>query len=447
MGEVVTMARWELDRLHVIRKVLERRLSWSQAAQLLGLKRRQVGRLCARVRQEGDRGIVHKLRGRPGNRRLPAELLEKALSALHDPLWEGFWPRFGGEKLDELHGIELGAETVRKLMISTGLWLPRRERALHRKWRPRRPCVGMLVQLDGSHHDWFEGRGPKCVLLLFIDDATSQIMYAELVDSEDTLNVMRATQAYIERYGRPGEVYVDRDSIFKTNRQANVEEDLREGQPATQYKRALDELGIELIWAYSPQAKGRVERSFRTHQRRLVLELRLLGISTFKEANEYLWGTYIPAHNARYAVQPEISTDAHRPVPEGQNLAAILAICEERTVFNDLTARFKNRWLQIAPSDDNPIRPGAKITIETRVDGSTHLRYRGGYLSFGSLEKRPYRPLAPKNKGSYPTTADVLRLRKERPRNSWLGLGKDFKRGTKHYDPLPPEPVSAPAFL
>jgi hypothetical protein len=193
MDEVITMTHREIDRFHVIRRVVGGALTWAEAAEQLRLSPRQVGRLCARVKREGPRGIIHRLRGRPSNRGFDAELMEQVLGVLHDPLWEGFGPTFARDKMESLHGIVLGRETVRQWMMRSGLWRAWRGPKKHRAWRERRPCLGMLVQLDGSEHAWFEDRGPRCVLVAYIDDATSRILHAEFALSEDTLTSRRTS--------------------------------------------------------------------------------------------------------------------------------------------------------------------------------------------------------------------------------------------------------------
>lgn len=388
----LNMGMGERDKLHAIRNVLEGRITRAEAAKILHRSERHMRRLCVRVRKNGDRGIVHGLRGRPSNNRLDEELLGQALSALHNPMWKGFGPTFARQKLDELHGIMLGAETVRGLMILTNLWEARRRGATHRAWRERRACVGMLVQLDGSPHDWFEGRAPWCVLIIYIDDATSRILYGEFVGVEDTLTLMRTTRTYLNRWGRAVAYYVDKDSIYTINRQAAVEEELRDEQPMTQFTRAMSELGIEVILAHSPQAKGRVERGFRTHQDRLVKELRLRGISTMEAANRYLWDSYIPEHNGRYAVEPADSSDLHRPLLPAHNLDEILSLRTERVVAQDFTLRFQNRYFQILARQPVRVRPKDKVFIERRLDGSTHLRFEGSYLNFKPIDKPPRLP-------------------------------------------------------
>jgi len=391
MDEDITMSQREINKHHVIRNVLEGRAGQKDAAKTLCLSERQIRRLCSRVKNEGSRGIIHRLRGRPSNNQVDPEVLEKALCALHEPLWEGFGPTFASEKLMKYHGIKLSKETVRQLMLQTEVWAKKRRGWKHRQWRERRVCVGMLVQLDGSDHDWFEGRGPRCVLLIYIDDATSRILYGEFVDVEDTLTLMRSTQSYLERHGRPLAYYVDKDSIYKVNRAVKYES-LAHNESATQFTRAMNELGIDVITADSPQAKGRVERGFDTHQDRLVKELRLRGISTKAAANRYLWEEYIPEHNTTFAVDPASINNAHRPLLATHRLEQILSVRTERTLMNDSTIRHDNKFFQILKEQSVRIRPRDKIEVEERLDGSTHMRFKGVYLSFESIEKRPYVP-------------------------------------------------------
>ena len=391
--EVIAMGNRDIDKLRVIRDVLDGKLTQAEAGGILRRGNRQVRRMCARVRNKGNCGIIHGLRGRPSNNLLDSELIEHALGALHDPLWDGFGPTFAQEKLDDFYGIGLGVETVRKLMIRTEIWKSGRRGRRHRSWRPRRICLGMLTQLDGSPHRWFEDRGPECVLLIYIDDATSQILYGEFVKVEDTLTLMRTTKIYLEKWGRPVAFYVDKDSIYKVNRQASIDEELRDEYPMTQFTRAMSELGVDVITADSPQAKGRVERGFDTQQDRLVKELRLRGISTMEAANRYLWDDYIPKHNARFAVEPASSSNVHRTMLPDHDLDEILSLRTERTVFNDFVVRFKNRFFQILAEQPVRVRPKNKVLVEVRLDGSTHVRFKECYLNFKTLPKRPGRPL------------------------------------------------------
>jgi hypothetical protein len=391
------MKNRDLDRLHVIRQVSEHRLSWRQASQQLGLCMRRIGILCAGFRKHGPRALVHGLRGKPSNHHLDPKILERALTVLRTPLYAGFGPTFANEKLRLApHHLVLSTPLLRRGMIEAGLWKAHRPGIRHRAWRQRRDCVGMLVQLDGSDHDWFEGRGPRCVLIVYIDDATSRILYAEFVDVEDTLTLLRTTRSYLRRHGRPIAYYVDKDSIYKVNRQATIDEELKDMHPITQYTRAMNELDIQVICADTPQAKGRVERGFDTHQDRLVKELRLAGISTQGAANRFLWDVYLPAHNERFSIAPVSDIDAHRPLRTLANhLDEILSIQTERQLANDYTLRFQNSFFQVLPHKPLRIRPRNKVLFEFRLDGSTHLRFRGVYLPFKSISKPPAKERIP----------------------------------------------------
>jgi hypothetical protein len=394
MEDKLTMSNRDIDKLKVIHNVLNGHLTWNQAGEQLDLSRRQIGYLVARVRVEGNRGIIHRLCGRPSNHQVDATVLEQALSALHDSRYDGFGPTLANEKLEALYGIKLSTSALRKVLLQTELWTSRKYALKHRAWRERRSCVGELVQLDGSDHDWFEGRGPRCVLILYIDDATGRLLYGEFVDVEDTLTLLATTGAYLTRHGRPIAFYVDKDSIYKVNRQATLEEELQDLSPITQFTRAMTDLGIEVICANSPQAKGRVERSFGTHQDRLVKELRLAGISDKETANRFFWNTYLPAHNQRFAVPPANTTDAHRPLLKTHRLEEILSVRAPRTLATDYTLRCQNRFFQLLPDQPVRVRPEATIFVETRLDGSTHLRFKQHYLNFKPLAQRPTKPLA-----------------------------------------------------
>lgn len=410
MEDRLLMKNRDLDRLHVIRQVSEHRLSWRQASQQLGLCMRRIGILSAGFRKQGPRALIHGLRGKPSNHRLDPKILERALAVLRTPLYAGFGPTFANEKLRlSPHHLVLSTPLLRRGMIESGLWKAHRPGIRHRAWRQRRDCVGMLVQLDGSDHEWFEGRGPRCVLIVYIDDATSRVLYAEFVNVEDTLTLLRTTRSYLLRHGRPIAFYVDKDSIYKVNRQATIDEELKDMHPITQYTRAMKELDIEVICADTPQAKGRVERGFDTHQDRLVKELRLAGISTKEAANRFLWNVYLPAHNERFAIPPASEIDAHRPLRTfTRHLDEILSIQTERQLANDFTLRFQNRFFQVLPHKPLRIRPQNIVLFEFRLDGSIHLRFKDSYLPFKSIAKPPpaprrlMRPAAPANTSKTP---------------------------------------------
>ena len=437
----INMSNRDIDKLRVIRNVLDQKLTQLTAAKILDLCDRQVRRLCVAVRSSGNRGILHGLLGQSSNNQGDPELLGMALSALHNPRWWGFTAVYAQQKLESLYGIVLSDATVRKLMTMTELWHPRRRKAKHRAWRPRRDCVGMLIQLDGSEHDWFEGRGPKCALLVYIDDATSRILHAEFVTVEDTLNLMRSTGIYLRKHGRCVAIYVDKDSIYTVNRQATVDEELRDSHPITQYTRAMKELGIEVILAHSPQAKGRVERSFDTHQDRLVKELRLANINDMAAGNVFLRDVYIDDHNTRFAVDPASNTNAHKPLLRSHNLDQILSRRITRSIANDYTVSFEKRFFQISEDQPVRIRPKDKIEVEIRLDGTTHIRAKGAYLSFKTIEKRPYKPhlVAQPSRG----------LQRVDPRTKGVGSTpaknhpwRLFRSGPQHVG-LPPHVVNA----
>ncbi|MEW5906501.1 MAG: ISNCY family transposase [Elusimicrobiota bacterium] len=413
--EQLTMSNREVDKVKVIQNTIDGRFSWPQAAEILSLSERQVGRLCAKVRKEGNRGIIHGLKGRPSNNRLEEGLGDKAVGLVKQ-YYPDFGPTFAQEKLFDNHGVRISVNTLRKVMIGAGLYRPKPYKPKHRKWRERRPCVGMLVQLDGSEHAWFEKRGPKCALLIFIDDATSRILYGRFITVEDTANLMTCAKAYLKLNGRPVAFYVDKDSIYKVNRQADIEEELRDETPISQFARAMGELEVQMIFADSPQAKGRVERGFRTHQDRLVKELRLAGISDMAAANKFL-EKYIPKHNAKFAVAPASRGDAHRRLLHAHKLEGILCTKLNRTVANDYTLRYRNKFLQLAPEQAVRVRPGLVVVVEERLDGSLHLRLKGVYLRYKAIEKPPYR-------GYYATNKSKLREMERPPKGSCVP-GKD----------------------
>jgi len=391
MEDQLTMSNKDIDRLKVLHSVMNNKLTWNQAADQLSLSKRHIGRLLVRVKSEGNKGIIHKLRGKPSNNQLDQKLIDTAVNLVKTK-YPDFGPSFANEKLFELHGIDVSTSTLRKAMIKSDIWHPYKQKTKHRQWRQRRPCVGELVQLDGSDHDWFEGRGPRCVLLIFIDDATSRILYGQFVTVENTFNLMAATKQYLLKNGRPVAIYVDKDGVYKINRQATIEEQLKDEQPLTQYSRAMSQLGIEPIFANSPQAKGRVERSFNTHQDRLVKELRLAGIRDINTANKFLQNTYIPNHNARFAVAPANTFNAHRPLLKAHNLDEILSVQLIRTLANDFTLRYNNKYLQLLKDQKIRLRPKSKILIQSRLDGSLHLKFKGFPLNYKSLPNRPYVP-------------------------------------------------------
>lgn len=377
--EDMTMSGKEVDRWHTIQGVIEKKLREEEAARMLGKSRRQVRRMVARVRSEGKRGVVHRLKGRASGRRVKPEIAE-AVSEAVAVRYQDFGPTLAQEMLGRVEKIRISVSTVRRLMIAGKQWQAKRGKKRHRSWRERRQCVGMLVQVDGSEHAWFEERGPRCTLIVFVDDATGRIMKGSFEESEDTATLMRLTWAYVEKHGRPAELYPDRDSIYRVNRQATIEEELRDAPARTQFVRAAEELGIAVRCAGSPQAKGRVERVFETLQDRMVKEMRLEGISTREQGNAFLGG-YLRRFNQRFAVAPMQEVDMHRPLLKEHRLDEIFTIRTPRVVGQDYTVRCQNRVFQLLKAQPVRVCPRLRIEVEIRLDGSMHLRHRGAYLN------------------------------------------------------------------
>lgn len=323
--ERISLSVGERERLKVLQQVEEGHLRQVEAARRLGLTDRHVRRLQARLRTEGDHGIVHRLRGRCSNRKIAEAVMQGALGELRQPRYDGFGPAFAAECLAR-HGIRVSRETLRKWMSQAGLWRPRRQRvkSVH-VWRPRRSAVGELVMMDSSPYRWLEERGPACHLIALIDDATSRA-WGRLVEHDSTEENLRTLGGWLERYGRPLALYTDKNSLFVTSRRPEREEQLRDTPARTQFGRALAELDIEWIAAHSPQAKGRIERLFGTLQDRLVKEMRLAEIDTLEAANRFLEITFWPSWEERFAVPPAQSSDAHRRLERAHRLEQILSV-------------------------------------------------------------------------------------------------------------------------
>ena len=383
----VIMSGKELRRVHVIRQAMEKKLTQRQAGSLLGLTARQIRRLIQRVRQEGDRGLVHRGRGQPSNRRI-AERVKAQVLRLYAQRYGDFGPTLAAEKLAERHGIALSAETLRGWLLEQGVEHFRRRKRPHRAWRERKAHVGELIQLDGSHHEWLEGRRPRCVLMAYIDDASSRV-FARFYDYEGTIPAMDSLGRYVTRYGIPLAVYADKHTTYHSPAQPTVEEQLAGVEPTSQFGRALGELGVELVPAHSPQAKGRVERLFKTFQDRLIKELRLAGTATIEEANRFLEG-YLPIYNRRFAVQPARAADLHRPRPAGRVLDHVLCLKTTRVVRRDWTVAYHGHLYQI---HDN-LR-ATHVLVEERIDGTLRITHNSRTLNYQAIAARPVQVPAP----------------------------------------------------
>ena len=378
-GELIMTER-DRKRYRYGMEVAEGRMTVRRASALAGVKGRQMARIVARVRAVGARGVQHGLCGRPSNHGMAAEKRAE-IAELVQKHYADFGPTLAAEKLAERHGIVVSGGSVRMIMIEQGLWKAGRAGKRHRAWRERRARRGQMLQVDGSYHDWFEGRHGKVVLLAYIDDASSRLEYAVFVEGATTEALMRATWESARRHGLPESLYVDHDSIYAVNRQATVAEQLRDVQPQTQFDRAMEELGIHMILAGSPQAKWRVERLFKTLQFRLVKELLLRDICTPAEANRYLDEEYCAAHNERFAVVALEAADAHRVAPSEARLAEIFSIREQRVVQNDYTVRYKNKRYQIGKHQPVRVIPKLVVTVEAQLDGRLRFLCQGAALA------------------------------------------------------------------
>jgi len=396
------MTQADRDRLVALKKAASGAITQRQAATELDFSERQVRRLLAKLRGGGDKTILHGLRNRQSNRKIDEEIEQRAVAILKQEVYRGFGPTLASEYLAKKHDIEVSKETARKWMRAAGLWRarPRRVVAVH-IWRARRERFGELVQWDTSDHDWTEGRGEKMYLVKMIDDATSRL-FARFVRHDSSAENMGVLEQYLRRYGRPLEFYTDKASIFRTSPKKNHAE-REEPLPPTQIGRALQELNIARQDAPTPQAKGRVERSFETAQDRLVKGMRVAGVKTAEEANAYLEAEYLPEWNAKFVVEPACRDDAHRPLSKAPNLEAILCRVEQRVVSNDYTIRLDGETYQIARQDIRPRLRGARVRVEQRRDGSIAVRFESQYLQVQQCEPamkvpRPESARPPKSK-------------------------------------------------
>ncbi len=379
--DIIMLSQRELKRLHVIRKVLDGVLKQVEAAGILSLSDRQIRRLIKRVEVEGDTAVAHKSRGKPSNRGLPKKIKDKAIRLYREKL-QGFGPTLAVEKLFEIEGIGISDETLRLWLIESGDWKKQRKGRRHRQWRERKHYFGEMLQMDGSHHDWFEGRGSKCVFMGYIDDATGRA-FGRFYEYEGTIPAMDSFKRYIKKYGIPVSVYLDRHTTYKSTAKPTIEDELNATEPLSEFERALKELGVEVKHANSPQAKGRIERLFGTLQDRLVKEMRLKGICTIEEANKFL-EEYLPEYNRRFAVKPKGEDDLHREIPKGLNLDSILCIKTERVLRNDFTIAHNSKLYQIL----DRVR-AKKVQVEERVNGTMIITHKGNSLRFKEITERP----------------------------------------------------------
>lgn len=378
---VVSMSHGELTRFDTLLRVERRELRAEDAATLLGLSRRQVYRLLIRMRADGAPGLFSRRRGRRSNRWLGDGFRDHAIALVREH-YHDFGPTLAAEYLAERHDVHISRETLRKLMIEAGLWKDRAARR-PRPYQPRyrRDCRGELVQIDGSKHWWFEDRGPQCTLLVYIDDATSELMHLQMVESESTFSYMEATRAYIERHGKPVAFYSDQHSVFRNSRASAAR-----GDGMTHFGRALDALNIEIICANSPQAKGRVERANGTLQDRLVKAMRLEGISSIEGANAFLPG-YMVRHNARFARPAFDSRDLHRPLAPHDDLRAIMVWREQRSVTSALTLHYNKAMFILEPTEIARKLVRKRVMVCEYPDGRLEIQHEGHILPYRHFDK------------------------------------------------------------
>lgn len=387
--DIIAMTQEELRRLHVARKAMEKTITQAEAANMVGVSLRQFQRVIKSVREEGDKAVIHKGRGSKPNNTFPVSVKKKALKLYRERYFD-FGPTLASEKLLELDGIRVNDETLRLWLIGSNVPYKKRRKRPHRQWRERKDSCGEMVQIDGSHHDWFEGRGPKCVFMGYMDDATGK-PFGRFYEYEGTLPAMDSFKRYVKKHGIPLSVYLDKHTTYKSTKKPTVEDQLNDIEPMSQFARALTELGVKIVYANSPQAKGRIERLFNTLQDRLVKEMRLRGISTISEANRFL-GTYLPAYSRRFAVRPASDADMHRLMSEGVDLDKIFRIKNPRGLRNDNTISHNGKLYQI----DDKVN-SKRVIVEEKISGRMLVTQNDRILKFRQITKKPEKA-APKLK-------------------------------------------------
>lgn len=381
--DIIMLSQTELRKLHVIRKVLDGVVKQIEAAEILRLSDRQIRRLIKRVKVEGDAGIGHKSRGKASGRKLPMNIRDKVIE-LYRRKYKGFGPTLAAEKLHEIEDISISDETLRLWLIKSGDWKKVRKARGHRQWRERKHYFGEMIQLDGSHHDWFEGRGPKCVLMGYIDDATGNV-FGRFYEYEGTIPAMDSFMRYAKKYGLPMSVYLDKHTTYKSPAKLSVKEAIDGTEPMSEFERAMKELGVKVIHAHSPQAKGRIERLFRTFQDRVIKEMRLKGIRTIEEANKFLT-KYLPLYNRKFRVKPRQEDNLHREIPAGIRLDSILCIKTGRVLRNDSTVAHKCKLYQIMDKTD-----ARRVMVEEKINGKMEITHEGIRLRYKEITERPQR--------------------------------------------------------
>jgi transposase-like protein len=387
MDKHIIMSHKEAGRYDIIKKAIKKEIKGSQAAQILNLTTRHIRRLKHKVKDHGLEGLVHASRGKPSPKKLPDDEKEKIIRLLHKH-YHDFGPTFASEKLSENHKIIRDPKTIRAIMIDEDLWKPKKKKKQeYHSWRQRRQSFGEMQQYDGSYEYWFEDRGKKCCLLASIDDATGKITQAKFDEHEGVEPTFNFWQAYLEKHGKPRSIYVDKFSTYSMNHKLAKENP----DTLTQFQRAMQQLNIEVIRANSSQAKGRVERLFKTLQDRLIKELRLNHISTVKDANTFLEKTFIPKFDARFGVIPRSQENLHTKVTkkERNGFPSIFSKHYERIIRNDYTLSYKNIWYQLEETQSVALFKKDTVQVEECFDGTIVFKVKGRCLNYKQLPARP----------------------------------------------------------
>jgi|AMWB02.1.fsa_nt_gi transposase len=374
MAGKLPMGQKDLLRAKILEMVKEEKMSLREASVRLKVSYRQAKRLYSRYKAEGDRGLIHRTQGRASPRKMAEEMRQRIVETYKES-YLGFGPTFAAEKLKEREGLAVGRETLRRVLMEEGVWKRKKRRRAYHSRRTPRERFGELVQFDGSHHDWFEGRREKCCLMNMVDDATGTTM-SFLCEQETTESAMKLLWMWIERYGIPQAVYCDRKNAFVLDREPTITEQLEGITPKSPFQKACERLGIEVIIAYSPEAKGRVERNHGVYQDRFVKELRLAGISTIDEANGFLREVYLPEINLRFAKIPAQPEDAHVPLLDGADLRDIFCFETQRVVSRDNMIQFEKRLFRIPENLSSRPLPGKSVTIRKWLDDSLHFMWK-----------------------------------------------------------------------
>ena len=382
MGGHLLMSEGERLRKVILEGVREGRVTLKSAALRLGVTYRQLRRIWRRFRDEGDPGLIHRGRGRPSNRSKSVSLRQRAIRRYRER-YEGFGPTLACEKLAQ-EGMVLDHETLRRWLIREGLWVGPKAGTRHRAYRERKARFGEMLQLDGSEHRWFGRYEPEACLMNMVDDATGTTL-SLMTENESLEGAMRLLWHWIERYGVPVALYTDRHTIYKSPRHPTLEEDMAGEKPLSAFGKACKKLGIGILTAHSPQAKGRVERKHGVFQDRFLKELALQDITTIAAANILLQEGFVEDLNRRFAVPPADPADAHRPLAKGEDLAAILCRERSRTVSNDFTLRYESRWYQITRDNRSLPKPRFRVTVRTLLDGTVELWLDGRRLAFETI--------------------------------------------------------------